>query len=359
MPHLTIPAPWAGMVLPPSPHTCKLCANIDIKHIFDLYGEAMSQNQFKPAWWLKNPHLQTIWPAICRNDINIKLERERIELPDGDFIDLDWIGRDNSGPIVLILHGFEGNMESHYAKGMLKSVSDHGWRGAFMYFRGCSGEPNRLPRGYHSGDTRDLAYIVTVLSRLNPNTPIAAIGYSLGGNVLLKWLGETKRQNILKAAVAISVPFDLNKAAKRLQTGFSRFYQWYLVKYARERLLQKFKVVSGPIDSNQLATVQSMHDFDGTYTVPLNGFSSIDEYYLSASSRHYLHSIHVPTLILHARDDPFMTEDVIPQPGELSSAIRLEVTDAGGHVGFVSGAYPWRPKYWLEDRVPEFLREFL
>src|SRR5579883_2048232 len=146
----------------------------------------MNSDQFKPAWWLPNPHLQTLWPPIFRRPIKgLKLERERLELPDGDFIDLDWMNRDQVGPLVLILHGLEGSIDSHYAKGMLKTLAQQGWRGVFMHFRGCSGEPNRLQRGYHSGDTGDVSYVARVLWEREPQTPLAAIGYSLGGNVLL------------------------------------------------------------------------------------------------------------------------------------------------------------------------------
>lgn len=316
---------------------------------------------FKPAWWLSNPHLQTIWPTVWRNN-NVKslqLERERLELPDGDFLDLDWSGKKLTGPIVMILHGFEGSIDSHYSRGMLQAINQRGWRGLFMHFRGCSGEPNRLPRGYHSGETSDVDYVVKTLLAREPKAEIAAIGYSLGGNVLLKWLGETGKENRLKAAIAISVPFDLHKALKRIESGFSRFYQWYLVKLARERLLQKFATVKAPIDIEELAKVDGIVDFDGRYTVPLHGFSSIEEYYTKSSSRHYLHAIQVPTLLIQAKDDPFMSDDIIPDRTELSPQIKLEVTDAGGHVGFVTGKVPWRPQYWLEERVPEFLKMYL
>lgn len=317
----------------------------------------MSGAQFKPAWWLRNSHLQTIWPSICRPGIkSLPLERERLELPDGDFLDLDWSGRHLPGPIVLILHGFEGSIESHYAKGMLQTINQRGWRGLFMHFRGCSGEPNRLPRGYHSGETKDVDFVVKTLIERDPKAEIAAIGYSLGGNMLLKWLGETGDKNPLKAATAISVPFDLHKAYKRIQTGFSRFYQWYLVRSAKERLLHKFEVIKSPIDISGLSEVEGIRDLDGKYTVPMHGFSSVDEYYTVTSSRYYLSSIRIPTLLIQAKDDPFMTEDVIPDLDELSPQITLEVTETGGHVGFVSGRYPWRPQYWLEERVPEFLK---
>lgn len=319
----------------------------------------MEGNQFKPAWWLLNSHLQTIWPALFRSDIrDLKLKRERVELPDGDFIDLDWVGRERQGPTVLILSGFEGSINSHYSKGMLKSVYDRGWRGVFMHFRGCSGEPNRLPRGYHSGETKDVAYVVNWLLEHQPNTKIAAIGYSLGGNMLLKWLGESGAANPLSAAIAVSVPYDLFKVAYRVQHGFSRLYQWYLLKCVRNRLLKKPRYTSPCIDMRLLAAANTITAFDSTYTVPLHGFDSVDDYYRKTSSRQYLRTIRVPTLLLHAKDDPFMTEDVIPHPFELSENVQLEVTDAGGHVGFIAGKYPWSPRYWLEERVPEFLNQY-
>jgi len=317
----------------------------------------MNETSFKAAWWLPNPHLQTLWPTFCRGHIkNLDLERERLELPDGDFIDLDWVGKEKSGPLVIILHGFEGSIQSHYAKGMMRAVALQGWRGVFMHFRGCSGEPNRLPRGYHSGDTQDLAYIVQILLNREPDLALAAIGYSLGGNVLLKWLGETRHTNPLRAAIAISVPFELNKSVKRIEEGFSQVYQWYFLKCLREKLAEKFQHVPSLFNPREVIAAQTLRDFDDKYTAPLHGFLDANEYYTVASSRQYLHAIQVPTLVVHAKDDPFMTEDSIPTAEELSPAIILEVSDKGGHVGFISGRYPWSPEYWLEARIPEFLR---
>lgn len=320
----------------------------------------MSENQFKPAWWLPNSHLQTIWPVICRRNIkNLQLERERLELPDGDFIDLDWLNKEKPGPLAMVLHGFEGSIESHYAKGIMSELDRQGIRAVFMHFRGCSGEPNRLPRGYHSGETTDVNWVVEAIKKREPKTKLGAVGYSLGGNVLLKWLGETKGSNPLDAAIAISVPFEIDKAAKRIQQGFSRIYQWYFLKCLRERLLHKSEKVSSPIQMSFLSEVQTLKDFDDRYTAPLHGFSNAEEYYTIASSRQYLSCIQIPTLVLHAKDDPFMTEDVIPTHQELSPHVTLEITEAGGHVGFVMGKYPWAPEYWLESRIPAFLKKFL
>lgn len=321
----------------------------------------MSDSEFKAAWWLRNPHLQTIWPVFMRRaQYPIEIERERIELPDGDFIDLDWVGRSGSGPLVMLLHGFEGSIESHYAKGMLYRITQQGWRGLFMHFRGCSGEPNRLPRSYHSGETSDVAYITELIRKREGNPPRAMIGYSLGGNVLLKWLGETGEKNPLAAAIAVSVPFELNKASRRIQRGLSRAYQWYFLKCLRERLSYKYQYVpNAPLDPSRLASVATIMEFDHQYTAPLHGFAGVDDYYARSSCRQYLKDIRVPTMIVHAKDDPFMYEDVIPEPHELSSSVQLRVTRSGGHVGFVKGKYPWRPEYWLEECIPAFLKEHL
>lgn len=306
-------------------------------------------NDFKPAWWLRHAHLQTLWPALCRRPVNnIILKRERIELPDGDFIDLDWTS--GTGPIVIVLHGLEGSLESSYAKGMLRALQDHHYRGVFMNFRGCSGEANRFPRAYHSGETSDLDSIIQFLKTREPHTPLAAVGFSLGGNVLLKWLGETKNKNPLCAAVAISVPFELFKAIKRVNRGFSRVYQWHLLKC----LQKKMKLKSIPAEG-----FQTLREFDNAITAPLHGFKDANDYYIRCSSRQFLPGIAVPTLLLHAKDDPFMTEDVVPTFEELPSCVQLEASEKGGHVGFVAGRFPWRPIYWLEKRVPEFLRGYL
>lgn len=322
----------------------------------------MSLMKFKPAWWLRNSHLQTIWPVLIRKrklHPAIHLQRERLELPDGDFLDIDWVNKDAQGPIVILLHGFEGSIQSHYAKGMLNAMHLQGWRCVFMHFRGCSGVDNRLQRGYHSGDTGDLAYLVNSLQAQEPQTALAAIGYSLGGNILLKWLGETGGANPLKAAIAISVPFELKKAATRVQTGFSRFYQWYFLHCLLKRLQRKHAKVPAPVDLATLNRVHSLREFDEVFTAPVYGFRDAEEYYASASSRQYLRFIQVPTLLLHAKDDPFMTADVVPQNEELSPYVKMELCDKGGHVGFVAGRVPWRPRYWLEERSPVFFSQFL
>lgn len=319
----------------------------------------MGVSKFKPAWWLRNPHLQTLWPTFCRKPIvTLPLVKERVELPDGDFIDLNWLG-EGEKPLVLILHGLEGSIESPYAKGMMEAIHQQGWRCVFKHFRGCSGEPNRLARNYHSGDTHDLEFVVKLLKKRHPDVPIAAIGFSLGGNVLLKWLGETRNQNPLTAAIAISVPFELKKTALRIQNGFSRLYQWHFLKCLRTRLTHKFKHTEPGISLPALETLRTLEEFDDKITAPLHGFKSGEEYYTRSSSRQYLHTIGTPTLIIHSKDDPITQPDSIPTFQEISPLIQLEITENGGHVGFVSGKAPWKAEYWLEQRVPHFLRQYL
>ncbi len=320
------------------------------------------QNQFKPAWWLRNPHLQTLWAALLRPKIKLSIRSERLELADGDFLDLAWVGQ-GSGPRVLILHGLSGNIHSPYARGILQAINNKGWRGVFMHFRGCSNEPNRLAQSYHSGETRDLQTVVTELIHREPHSPLFVIGYSLGGNVLLKWLGEigkTSMQNPFKAAVAVSIPFELAKTAAHLKTGFSRLYQWYLLRELSAYHYRKFKVLPKPsaiknIDVTQLKT---FWEFDNAITAPLHGFKNADDYYEKSSSRQYLSKIKTPTLILHARNDPFTPSNALPETHEVSAYVLLEFLEHGGHVGFISGKYPWKPVYWLENKIIDYLESY-
>ena len=313
---------------------------------------------FQPAWWCRGPHAQTLWARLARLTPTVSFRRERLELPDGDFIDLDW-SETGSGPIVVVLHGLEGSSDSPYARGIMQAIERRGWRGVVMHFRGCSGEPNRLARSYHSGDTGDLSYCINTLRRREPRTPLAAVGFSLGGNVLLKWLGKTSGAAPLRAAVAVSVPYVLGGAANRLNQGFSRLYQWKLLRSLRNSVAEKRGRIELPLKIQDLSTLNSFRDFDEYVTAPLHGFDSADHYYTVSSSRQYLKGITIPTLLLHASDDPFMTEKAIPGQKELSESVVLEVSPHGGHVGFVAGAWPWRARYWLEERIPAYLGQHL
>ena len=308
---------------------------------------------FTPAWWLPGPHAQTLWPALLRRTRPVSLTRERLELPDGDFVDIDWTG--DSGPIVVILHGLQGSSRSTHVQGLLAALGRRGWRGAVMHFRGCSGEPNRLLRTYHSGETGDIGYVMSRLRERHPSTPVAAVGYSLGGNVLLKWLAERGADAELSAAVAVSVPFRLDRAAERLECGFSRVYKRHFIADLQRTILKKFQHRPGPLDIDAVRREWTFRGFDDRVTAPLHGFRNAEDYYHTASCRQYLRGVSCATLIVHALDDPFMTRDVVPRREELAPSIRLELSATGGHVGFVEGSAPWSARYWLEERIPRFL----
>lgn len=299
--------------------------------------------------------MQTLWPNLLRRAPRPSLRRERLELPDGDFLDLDWT-EPREGPLVLVLHGLEGSIESHYAAGLIHALVAAGFQAALMHFRGCSGEPNRLARSYHSGETEDLGRLVQVLTQRFPGRSLAAVGYSLGGNVLLKWLGEQGEAAGLQQAVAVSVPFDLGRCAERLERGFSRIYQGHLLRRLKRSVQRKLRRVEIPVDLARIARARSFREFDDCVTAPLHGFVDAEDYYLRCSSRPFLIRIRVPTLILHAADDPFMASDVVPGEDELSDSVTLELSREGGHVGFVSGTVPLRAHYWLETRIVDHLR---
>lgn len=313
---------------------------------------------FRPAWWLRGAHAQTLWASLARRPPRVATRRERLELPDGDFIDLDWSDGD-PGAICIVLHGLEGSVKSRYAAGMLAALAQTGQRAALLHFRGCSGESNRLPRSYHSGDTADFRFLIDTLRARHPRAPLAAIGFSLGGNVLLKHLGECGSAAGLATAVAVSVPFDLADAAARLERGFSRLYQWRLLRSLKQRVRAKAGLLRDRVDVGGIDRLCTLREFDDCVTAPLHGFTGADHYYAVSSSRQYLSGIRIPTLILHALDDPFMTPAAIPGAARLSPSIELEVSRHGGHVAFVTGAAPWHAEYWLERRIVAHLHDHL
>jgi predicted alpha/beta-fold hydrolase len=323
--------------------------------------------RFKPAWWLKNPHLQTLWPALLRRSPRLSRVRERLPTPDGDFIDLDWCGNEFR-PIVILVHGLSGSSGSPYIRGMQAALLKQGLRSVAMNFRGCSGRPNQTARCYHSGDTEDLDWLYRHLRQRHPHTPLAAVGYSLGGNVLLKWLGEGRKRIDLFAAAAVSVPMLLNLCSSKMDLGVSKLYRNQLLRELKHyiRLKQDHLRKSGYAKEadklrnlGDLDPLRSFWQYDDRVIAGLYPFSDVHDYYAKSSSRQYLKSILTPTLIIHSRDDPFMTPAVIPDAEELSAAVDLELAPTGGHVGFVAGNVPWRPHYWLEERIPHFILQQL
>lgn len=319
------------------------------------------ESEFQPPRWLRNAHLQTLAASLLRPRPTLDYRIERLELPDGDFVDLAW--RDQNlpadAPVLVVLHGLTGSVESRYARAMMNCAHARGWRSVLLQFRGESGVPNRLARSYHSGDTGDLNFLLRTLRSREPKTPVAAVGYSLGGNVLLKYLGEQGRACMLKAAVAVSPPFDLGLCADAINQGFSRVYQASLLREMRAAVQAKLGHVQFPMAFPPLQTLRCFRQFDDAITAPLHGFRDVDHYYREASCRHYLQDIRVPALILHAQDDPFMSAAVVPAAETLADSLRLELSAHGGHVAFIAAGAAGRPYFWLERRIPEFIGEFL
>ncbi|MFI8480282.1 hydrolase [Pseudomonas sp. NPDC078700] len=321
---------------------------------------------FKPAWWLPGAHLQTLWSSMCRTPPKLERRRERMWLVDGDFLDMDWYGPHQADtPVVLLLHGLTGSSDSLYILGVQQTLAAQGWASVALNWRGCSGEPNLLPRGYHSGASEDLAETVSHLRAQRPMAPLYAAGYSLGGNVLLKYLGESGEDSQLQGAIAVSVPFRLDQCADRIGMGFSKVYQAHFMREMVAYIRDKQRLFSHSGQADQLSIIEKLGpldgmrtfwDFDGKVTAPLHGFSDAQDYYKRSSSRYFLGKICTPTLLIHAKDDPFVFEHSLPEPDELANCIEFELHSKGGHVGFIEGS-PKRPSYYLERRIPQWFSQ--
>ncbi len=318
---------------------------------------------FRPAFGLKNPHIQTLYSTLFRKSKALDFEIERFALSDGDFVECFWYQKampTQKHPIVVLFHGLEGSYLSPYIQGMIETLLTHGYTPVLMHFRGCSGKENLLSRAYHSGDTSDAKAWIDALHRAYPHAPLFAIGYSIGGNMLLKLLGEWKADSPLVAMVSISAPQQLDICANHINKGFAKIYQYHLMRHLKKSLLQKYKThpmqsLIG-INENAVKDLKTFWDFDGAYTAPIHGFSSAKEYYALSSAKQYIKYICTPTLIIHAIDDPFMSSDILPSKEELSEHVTLEVSKHGGHVGFISGSI-FRPKYWLEERIITYFNQ--
>ncbi|KTC37212.1 MAG: hydrolase [Pseudomonas sp.] len=325
-----------------------------------------SPDRFIPAFGLGNPHLQTLWGPLWRPATPLERQRERLWLEDGDFLDLDWYGPHSAeAPLVLVLHGLTGSSGSHYVTGLQQALANQGWASVALNWRGCSGEPNLLARSYHSGASEDLASAVAHLRAKRPLAPLYAVGYSLGGNVLLKYLGETGSASSLQGATAVSVPFRLDQCADRIGQGFSRVYQAHFMRemlaYIKDKQRQfqhdgRHEGLATLAQLGPLTKMRTFWDFDGRVTAPLNGFTDAQDYYRRASSRYFLGEIRTPTLIIQAADDPFVFRHSLPEPSELSSSTQFELQARGGHVGFVNGSLK-HPGYYLERRIPQWLAD--
>ena len=330
-------------------------------------GAADVNTNFSPAWFLPGPHLQTIWGRLTRPRRMVSLRREVIETPDGDELVLDHLDAAGSGPTFVLLHGLEGSSQSVYIQGVLAAIRRHGHRAVAINFRSCARDPrslfrmlpNRRPRFYHSGETEDFDFVVRRLAAQGHR--LLAFGASLGGNVILKWLGEHPGQQLITAAATISVPYDLGAGGAFLESRIGRFYVGRFVSTLKKKVakvVNDFPELRGKVNVDLAMRARTFREFDDAATAPIHGFADADDYYRRASSIFYLSRITTPTLCISAEDDPFLPREVLERAKRVASpSIDFRTTSCGGHVGFISGTAPWRCVYWAEEMVVNWLIE--
>lgn len=327
----------------------------------------MRAPRFVPAWWLPGRHAQTVWGQVSRSRRLVRYERETIAASDGDDLLVDHVAGPAGSPRLLLLHGLEGSSYSVYIQHLALRARARGWRVSALNLRSCARDPeatstwipNRRPRLYHSGETGDPDLLIRTLAAREPATPLVAIGVSVGGNILLKWLGENPDQRALHAAATLSVPYDLAAASRHMETRIGRYYLRWFLPSLREKVLhvaERFPEIRARIDMEATHRAVDFHPFDHAATAPLHGFDGADDYYERCSSLHFVDRIRTPTFCLSARDDPFLPEYVLDRLRDrVSDSVRLEVTPDGGHVGWVSGNHPGQVRYWAEENVLDWI----
>lgn len=317
---------------------------------------------FRAAGWLPGPHAQTLAGRYLRAPHGVHYRRERVETPDGDFLDLDFAEVETAravaddAPLCLVIHGLEGSSRSAYVQETCRVLAESGIRAVAMNFRSCSGEPNRLTRFYHAGDTEDLAFVLGVLRERTPAATLMAMGFSLGANQLLKYLGERGPASLIRAAVAVSIPFDLGAGSDQLdESWIGRIYVRHFVRQLQDKFRHKQDAIGDRLDAARILSARSFREFDDAATSRLHGFRDADDYYTRSSCGPYLSRIRVPTLLVHALDDPFVEARSIPH-GDIDANPHLYAAFSrhGGHVGFVAGP-PGRPRFWAEAEGARFL----
>lgn len=317
---------------------------------------------YRPAWWLPDPHSATVWGRLGRREPTPLVQRERWDTPDGDFIELARLASPDgpAAPRLLLLHGLEGGTHSHYAKAMFREARSRRWAMDLLLFRTCGSEPNRLPRSYHSGETTDPLWVIEQIVARYPDAPLGLMGVSLGGNVLCKLLGEAPRRlpPQVTGAVAVSVPFDLARASRRIGQGFGVVYERLFLRTLVPKALAKIARHPELASLQRVAGARTLWAFDDAFTAPLHGFRDAADYYARASSLPFLSQIQCRTLLLSAVDDPFLPREVLDDVRDAvrdTPAVELEFLARGGHVGFTAGRNPLRPWYYGEWRAAEFL----
>ncbi|VVE47571.1 alpha/beta hydrolase [Pandoraea pneumonica] len=327
---------------------------------------------YRSPRWLPDGHSQTIYPALLGRRPHVEFRRETWDTPDGDFVDVDWLVAPPASqkappaptdlvetPLVVLFHGLEGSSDSHYARTLMREVEALGWRGVIPHFRSCSGRMNRAPRFYHSGDSTEIDWILRRL-RAHVSGPMFAAGVSLGGNVLLRWLGEREADaaQIVTAASAVSAPLDLRAGGLALSHGFNMVYTRNFLGTLKKKALAKLEQYPGLYDRDLMMSARDLGEFDHVVTAPLHGYHSAFDYYTRASSKPILPAIEVPTLVLNARNDPFQPASALPGEADVGRYVHLLQPANGGHVGFMSGPFPGGMT-WMPRTVVDYFRQFL
>ena len=330
-------------------------------------GATQGTERVEVAWWLRGATAQTLWARLARSRHLVRFEREVLTTDDDDDLVLDHAAGPAGSPRLLLLHGLEGSAHSLHTQGLAVQAARVGWRCTVLNFRSCARDPqqisrrlkNRRPRLYHSGDTADLDFALRLLAAREPDVPIYAVGFSLGGNVLLKWLGESGAASTIRGAATISVPYDLAAASRYLERPGARFYTYHFLRRLKPKaldVLARFPGETAHLDAARIGAARTVAEFDEHVTAPMHGFTSAEDYYRRSSSLGYLPRIAVPTLCISSEDDPFYPREAVERARVAGSqAVTFEVTPWGGHTGFVSGPWPWRPRYWAEERVVDWL----
>ena len=325
--------------------------------------------RFTPAWWLPGAHLQTLWVRLGPRRIHGAFQREVLTTPDDDDLILDHTAGVAGSPRVLLLHGLEGSAHSPHTARLVGLVARAGWRSTVLNFRSCARDPadlrqrlpNRRPRLYHSGETGDLDFVVRTLAAREPQTPLYGLGFSLGGNVLLKWLGEVGAASRITAAAVLSVPYDLEASSRFLERPAGRLYAAHFLGRLRAKadaLLQRFPQETRHLDADRIRNARTIAAFDEHLTAPLHGFASATDYYQRSSSLGFLPRITIPTLCISAADDPLFPAEALARARDAASAsVTFEVTPHGGHVGFIGGRWPFSPRYWGEESAVAWLAQ--
>ena len=324
-----------------------------------MSDDAKNSGNYRAPKWLKGSHSQTIFPFLLLSPRIIHYERQTIETPDGDFLHIDWVNRNKNAPLVVVLHGLEGSSKSHYSKALMKYVKALDWTGCVIHFRGCSGIPNRLPRAYHSGHSDELEWLIALLQKFNYEKIFIA-GYSLGGNVLLNWLGRSKYQNnkSIIAATSISAPYDLTVAGNRLSMGINKTYGHHFLRTLKKKAVRKIEDHKLNISIKQIMKCRTLKQFDNYFTAPLHGYADVNDYWSRASSKPFLSSIKKSTMIIHAENDPFLPGTELRTLTQNNGKIILNLTTNGGHVGYTSGSFPGHID-WLPNQIIRYFKEFL